>query len=80
MKSVGSRGWGGEWTFSFKPPYPLHHYPHLLKKLAGVHGLYGNTNITCFPLTLFFKILFLFIPLLFILFFLFCSFVQNLTL
>ena len=30
MKSVGSRGWGGEWTFSFKPPHYLSHLPSMV--------------------------------------------------
>ena len=30
MKSVGSRRWGGEWTFSFKPPHYLSHLPSMI--------------------------------------------------
>ena len=30
LKSVGSRGWGGEWTFSFKPPHYLSDFPSMI--------------------------------------------------
>ena len=30
MKSMGSRRWGGEWTFSFKPPHYLSHLPSMI--------------------------------------------------